>query len=131
MNEADLLTSDEEPRKCDILLGRGSDSWNHHGNKQFRVLVANNQQKYHSMQCRSEKVKLVAEIVEDIRLSGTRFLKRNKESSAWEEVDRKTTIEKVRKRRLRMCLFRATSLTSFIWRHLSVIHKIGGSRHKR
>jgi hypothetical protein len=127
MNEADPQTSDEEPRKYDILFGRGSDCWNHHGNKQFRILVANYQEKYHSIQCRSEKVKLVAEIVEEIRLSGTRFLKRYGESSTWEEVDRKTTIEKVSKRSLIICLFLVTSLTPFVQNHFifNILQQVG------
>jgi hypothetical protein len=90
--------SNEVPRKCDILFGRGSDCWNHDGNKKFRAIVAKYEEKYHSFQCRSEKMKLVAEIVKEIRSSGARFLRRNTESKVWEEVNRKTTIEKVRNR---------------------------------
>ena len=87
----------ENPRRCDILFGRGSDCWNHCGNKKFRRIIAKYQEKYHSMEFRSEKVALVAEIVEEIRSSGARFLRRNGESHLWEEVDRKTTVEKVRR----------------------------------
>jgi hypothetical protein len=94
-----LRMSDEEPRKCDILFGKGADCWNHSGNKTFRVLVSNYQEKYHSMQCRSEKVNLVAYIVQEIISSGARFLRRNGESKAWEEVNRKTIIEKVIERK--------------------------------
>jgi hypothetical protein len=34
----------------------------------------------------------------EIRSSGARFLRRNGDSKAWEEVDRKTIVEKVRRR---------------------------------
>lgn len=85
----------EYPSECDILLGKGPDCWNHTGNKQFRRVVAKYQEKYHSIECRSEKVKLVAEIVEEIRSFGSRFLRRNGESQLWEEVDRKTSVNKV------------------------------------
>ena len=96
---------------CDILFGRGSDCWNHYGNKQFRFIVSKYQGKYHSMECRSEKVKLVAEIVKEIKSSGSRFLRRNTKSKVWEEVDRKTIIEKVRRRRVMLRLSFATSRT--------------------
>ena len=98
----ELDMSNEDPRMCDILFGRESDCWNHDGNKQFRFIVANYQEKYHSLAYRSEKVKLVAEIVKEIKSSGARFLRRNKELNVWEEVDRKNVIEKVRRRRVRL-----------------------------
>ena len=107
----ELSMSDEKPRKCDILFGRESDCWNHYGNKQFRLIVAKYQEKYHSMECRSEKVKLVAEIVQEIKSSDARFLRRSKELKKWEEVDRKIIIEKVRRRRRRLRLSFATSRT--------------------
>jgi hypothetical protein len=90
-----LRMSDEEPRSCDILFGRGFESWNHEGNKQFRRIIAKHYARYHLMKCRSEKVTVVAEIVEEIRSSGARFLRRNGESHLWEEVDRKTAVDNV------------------------------------
>jgi hypothetical protein len=84
------------PRSKDILFGRGSDCWNHNGNKKFRITIANNQEIYHSMSRRADKVKLVAKIVDDIQASGARFLKRIKDCNDWKEVDRKFCIEKVR-----------------------------------
>ena len=106
----------ENPRRCDILFGRGSDCWNHCGKMKFRRIIAKYQEKYHSVECRSEKVALVAEIVEDIRSSGARFLTRNSKSKGWEEVDRKTTVDKVRRRiaalaaSLLSCIFHPTIL---------------------
>jgi hypothetical protein len=84
------------PRSKDILFGRGSDCWNHDGNKQFRITIANNQEIYHSMSRRADKVELVAKVVDDIQASGARFLKRIENSNDWKEVDRKFCIEKVR-----------------------------------
>jgi hypothetical protein len=107
----------EHPRRSDILFGRGSDCWNHCGNKRFRLIIAKYQEKYHSKECRSEKMTVVAEIVEEIRSSGARFLRRNGDSKAWEEVDRKSIVEKVR----RSLPALAASLTSFILYHTILI----------
>jgi hypothetical protein len=107
----------ENPRRSDILFGRGSDCWNHCGNKKFRRIIAKYQEKYHSKEFRSEKVTLVAEIVDEIRSSGARFLRRDGESNLWEEVDRKTTVEKVRRRMTES----ATSLILLILRHIILI----------
>jgi hypothetical protein len=110
--------NNEHPRNCDILFGRGPDCWNHAGNKQFRLTVAKYHETYHSMHCRSEKVKLVAGIVQEIRSSGARFMRRNTQSNQWEEVDRKTTIEKVR--RTRMWLFCTMVENPYLRPNLSV-----------
>jgi hypothetical protein len=69
------------------------------------------------MECRTEKVTVVAEIVEEIGSSGARFLRRNGESHLWKEVDRKSVVDKVRRRIVAL----ATSLTSFILHHIILI----------
>ena len=91
-----------------------------HSMKQY--YLQKHQARYHSMECRTEKVTVVAEIVEEIRLSGARFLRRNGASHLWEEVHRKTAVDKVRRRI-------AASLTSFIL--LFLYFYTGWPCHKR
>ena len=87
--------SEDVPRNKDILFGRGPDCWNHDGNKNFRITIANFQEIYHSISNRAKKVELVAKILDDIQAAGARFLKQNHDSNKWKEVDRKACIEKV------------------------------------
>lgn len=85
----------DTPTNQDVLVGRDTDSWNHKGNLAFRSLVAKYQTEYHSAKLRINKVAIVAKIVEDLKESGSRILKRNFRTNKWYEVDRKAYIEKV------------------------------------
>jgi hypothetical protein len=85
----------ETPLSEDILFGRDSDSLNHEGNRRFRIVVAAYQKEYHSTTGRVKKTQIVAKIVEEIKSSGSRFLKRNSRTNKWDEVERKACVEKV------------------------------------
>ena len=85
----------DSPTEKDILFGRNPSSWNHEGNKRFRTVVAKHQGKYHSTKSRAQKVAFVATIVNELKSSGTRFLKRDYPNKEYYEVDRKACIEKV------------------------------------
>jgi hypothetical protein len=87
--------AEKSPRDMDILFGRGPDCWNHNGNKQFRIIITTFQHVYHSISKRAEKVELVSKIVDDIRASGVKFLKRSGSTNEWKEVGRKACIAKV------------------------------------
>jgi hypothetical protein len=86
----------DNPEPEDVLFGRDSESWNHDGNKHFRAIVADYQDDYHSTKLRSRKVEIVARIIEELKQRGARFLKRDRDSVGWYEVDRKQVVEKVR-----------------------------------
>lgn len=85
----------DNPTNNDILFGRDAESWNHEGNRSFRLLVAKFQDEYHSSESRVKKVAIVAKIVKELQEVGARFLKRDKRLKIWFEVDRKAAIEKV------------------------------------
>ena len=85
----------DSPTEKDILFGRNSNSWNHEGNRRFRAVVGKYQEKYHSTKSRAHKVTFVATIVNELKSSGTRFLKRDHPNKEYYEVDRKACIEKV------------------------------------
>ena len=86
----------ETPTRRDILFGRDAESWNHEGNRSFRVLVARYQDEYHACEARVKKVGIVAMIVNQLKDEGCRFLKRDNRLKLWHAVDRKACIEKVR-----------------------------------
>lgn len=85
----------ETPTRRDILFGRDAESWNHEGNRSFRVLVARYQDEYHACEARVKKVGIVAMIVNQLKDEGCRFLKRDNRLKLWHAVDRKACIEKV------------------------------------
>lgn len=86
----------EQPTKDDVMFGRDAQSLNNKGNKRFRAIVSKYQEPYGSAKCRSEKIAIVDTIVNEVRQNGARFLRKNKRTKQWYEVDRKAAIEKVR-----------------------------------
>jgi len=79
----------------DVIFGRDADSWNHEGNRNFRLVIAKYQAQYHAVKLRFDKVAIVAKIVGELKDSGVRFLKRDCRTGKWFEVDHKAYIEKV------------------------------------
>lgn len=77
----------------DVLLGRGGATNNHNGNQKFRVLVAEHQQQY--LQARKrDKVVIARQIVQTVKATGGRFLKRGNDDATWIEVPDKRAQEK-------------------------------------
>lgn len=83
------------PDKLDILCGRDKESYSHVGNKQFRVIVATNRERYQSCTSRDEKTRITTEIIKSIRDSGGRFLRKNESSKLYEDVGDEYAHEKV------------------------------------
>lgn len=100
LQENDMVVVDQ-PTKEDILFGRHSQSLNHEGNKRFRSIVSKFGESYHSTSGRNEKVAIVAMIISEVRENGARFLKRDRRTHQWYEVDRKAVIDKVRSSKAR------------------------------
>ncbi|KAL9183113.1 hypothetical protein ACHAXT_004900 [Thalassiosira profunda] len=62
------------PRKHDILLGKGNSINTHYGNRHYRSLVEAHQASFTATAKRSEKRRIVADIMADIKQLGGRFL---------------------------------------------------------
>uniref|UniRef100_A0A7R9WX13 DUF6824 domain-containing protein n=1 Tax=Craspedostauros australis TaxID=1486917 RepID=A0A7R9WX13_9STRA len=77
----------------DVLLGRGGATNNHIGNKRYRKIVSDFQQEYLTAK-KKNKVVISRRIVAVVHSNGGRFLKRNTEIDAWEEVPHKKATEK-------------------------------------
>jgi len=83
------------PDKLDVLCGRDKESYSHVGNKQFRVIVATNRERYQSCTSRDEKTKITTEIIKGIRDCGGRFLRKNEKTNLYEDVGDEYAHEKV------------------------------------
>eukprot|EP00542_Grammatophora_oceanica_P022020 CAMPEP_0194033078 /NCGR_PEP_ID=MMETSP0009_2-20130614/5876_1 /TAXON_ID=210454 /ORGANISM="Grammatophora oceanica, Strain CCMP 410" /LENGTH=726 /DNA_ID=CAMNT_0038673689 /DNA_START=502 /DNA_END=2682 /DNA_ORIENTATION=- len=84
----------QNPLDTDILLGRSKASWNHVGNRRFRVFVGLHLKQYMEATTRLEKTMVVNLVVEAIQEAGGRFLKQNKDKT-WYMVHNKLAREKV------------------------------------
>jgi len=85
----------ENPEDFDILLGRGKTSFNHVGNRRFRVFIDIHLQRYMDAQSRMEKTLVVNSVVEAIQDGGGRFLKQDTKTKKWHKVSAKMAREKV------------------------------------
>jgi len=77
----------------DVLFGRGKNVVAYEGNSMFRNLVAHQADAFENAS-REEKTQIMETIVQQIKASGGRFLRRD-ESGGWEEVDHLTARKKV------------------------------------
>lgn len=79
----------------DILLGRGKTSFNHVGNRRFRVFIGLHLRRYMEASSRMEKTLVVNSVVEAIQEGGGRFLKQDLKTEKWYQVNPKMAREKV------------------------------------
>lgn len=86
---------DTEIEPTDVLCGRGKTSFNHVGNRRFRDIIANSVDKYNSAKSRLEKSMVVHSIVEQVKKVKGRFLKQDRFSGRWYELDERQAKEKV------------------------------------
>mmetsp|Transcript_4592 Transcript_4592/g.10851 ORF Transcript_4592/g.10851 Transcript_4592/m.10851 type:complete len:318 (-) Transcript_4592:587-1540(-) len=80
----------------DIICGRGLHIMNHHGNHNLHVIVDRYRQAYLGS-TRKEKAAITRSIVEQLKSTGARFLRRFNDDGddKWMEVDDKTAYKKV------------------------------------
>jgi hypothetical protein len=86
---------DTDIEATDVLCGRGKTSFNHVGNRRFRDIIANSVDKYNSAKSRLEKSMVVHSIVEQVKKVKGRFLKQDRFSGRWYELDERQAKEKV------------------------------------
>jgi hypothetical protein len=88
--------ANDEPTSFDILCGKDSTSICHIGNRCFRALVGFGIEEFKALSSQTEKYNFTNSIIQSIRISGARFLRRQPNGRGWEQVDPKVTKEKVR-----------------------------------
>ena len=81
------------PREKDVLVGRGKPYQEFVGNMRLATLVGTYTERFKALTDRLEKTLLSLEIVKDVQMQGTRFLKRTE--AGWEVVDDTVAREKV------------------------------------
>jgi hypothetical protein len=87
------LGFDFQPSDLSVICGRGKDSYNHTGNRCFRILASVFVESYSRADNKSAKSVLVLNIVTMIRQAGGHFCKYEK--GAWFEVGDRSAREKV------------------------------------
>jgi hypothetical protein len=84
----------EEPTDLDILLGRGRVFREHPGNVRFHHVIELHMERYERSNKNLKQV-LADEIVERIKATGSRFLKKNQRGGKWEVASDGVAREKV------------------------------------
>jgi hypothetical protein len=87
------LGADFKPSDCSIVCGRGQDSFNHVGNRRFRIVASMFIQRYSQTDSKTAKSAIVSEIIAMIHQAGGMFCKYK--SGTWFEVGDHQAREKV------------------------------------
>jgi hypothetical protein len=87
------LGADFKPSDYSVICGRGKDSYNHTGNRCFRILASVFAERYSRCDSKTDKSAIVLNIVTMIRHAGGHFCKYEK--GAWFEVGDRCAREKV------------------------------------
>lgn len=93
--ESHRLPSEYAPSDSDVVCARGKAYWDHEGNRRYRLLIAQATQKYSTSNNKLEKTRIVSEIVEAVRKSKGKFVKKVKARGPWVQVDDVFAREKV------------------------------------
>jgi hypothetical protein len=81
--------------KIDILSGRGGLANKHFGNRVFRRLVKHNKDLYRRLKSKRKQELLVQSILLAVEAHGARFLRENKASGSWYQIEEKDVRTKV------------------------------------
>jgi hypothetical protein len=87
------LEADFQPSDLSVICGRGKDSYNHEGNRCFRILAGTFVERYSRAGDKTAKAALVFSVVTMIRQAGGHFCKCEK--GTWFEVGDRCAREKV------------------------------------
>ncbi len=82
-----MLPLDFTPSDTDILCGRGNVFSNHEGNRYFGRIIRANLKQYRDAGSRPEKIRVVDEILQELRSEGVRFAKLDNETKRWYELN--------------------------------------------
>jgi hypothetical protein len=83
------------PTSQDVLLGRGRPFQLYSGNQKLAVLIDTNKERHDRSRKHGGKGAICDEVIQIVKESGGRFLKRNADGDGWDEVDHKATRDKV------------------------------------
>jgi len=86
MSSLVVLPLNFTPGNKDILCGRGNVFSNHEGNRNFGRIIRANLTAYRDAGSRPDKIKVVDDILQEIRSEDVRFAKLNSETKRWHEL---------------------------------------------
>ena len=87
MTNLTTLPLDFTPSSKDILCGRGNVFSNHDGNRFFGTIIRANLRRYRDAANRPEKIRVVDDILQEIRSRGARFTKLDNATKRWYELN--------------------------------------------
>lgn len=90
-----LLPLDFTPGPKDILCGRGNVFSNHEGNQYFGKIIRSSLRKYKEALNRREKIRVVDQILQEIKSSGVRFAKIDSKTKKWYELNNVQAHQKI------------------------------------
>jgi len=82
-----ILPLNFAPSPKDILCGLGNVFSNHEGNRFFGSIIRQNLKQYREASSRPEKIRVVDDILQEIKSNGTRFAKLDSEDKRWYELN--------------------------------------------
>lgn len=86
----------EQPTESDVLCGRGNVFASNPGNVAFQRIICENMDKYSAVKGgRPEKVKVVDDVMRQVKESGARIVKHEVETNRWYEISRAEAHQKV------------------------------------
>ena len=103
LSESERCSEDGLVQPYDILCGRSPESFNNVGNRRFRLTISLNLSRYMNATTRQDKSVVICSVVNTLRESGARFIKRKKkvgggnggDEEVVEELSERATREKV------------------------------------
>ena len=91
-----LLPADYTPRPGDVICAKGKYSFNHEGNKKFRVVIEKTTSEYYSCASKQRKTSMVMAVVRKIRSDPDGgFIRKDSKTGLWYEIGEDAAREKV------------------------------------
>ena len=82
-----LLPVDYQPEATDVLCGRGNMYSLHPGNQCFQRIICDHMKAYSDAEHRSDKIKIVDNVLCEVRNSGARIVKIDSKTKRWYELN--------------------------------------------
>jgi hypothetical protein len=86
-NKLMMLPVDYQPEATDVLCGRGNMYSVHPGNQCFQRIICDHMNAYSNAENRSDKIKIVDNVLCEVRNSGARIVKIDSKTKRWYELN--------------------------------------------
>lgn len=93
-NEKSPPSKSVVPLETDVLCGRGNAHSNREGNKAFSEICRDNLRQYIAAPTRTEKIRVVSSVLEQVLATGARFVKMDRSTKSWYQASKKEAHDK-------------------------------------